>query len=186
MSRLSVNELTMSVTIYDELKYDDYLDRIVSDLKDSVKSDMGSDEKQDIEYQIQAKDMELKKKGNLNYIQYSFFCTFYSIYIILVLIIFKLISFLGVEDTGLKTEERHVAEHLAIFCEGYTYIIWHQEHILLLGRIPHHSAEAHSVMDTDHRIVVDFGFLLDVQCIQILVAQSVLPDIDLLEDVLFS
>ena len=37
MSRLSVNELTMSVTIYDELKYDDYLDRIVSDLKDSVK-----------------------------------------------------------------------------------------------------------------------------------------------------
>ena len=32
------------------------------DLKDSVKSDMGSDEKQDIEYQIQAKDMELKKQ----------------------------------------------------------------------------------------------------------------------------
>ncbi len=30
------------------------------DLKDSVKSSMGSDEKQDIEYQIQAKDMELK------------------------------------------------------------------------------------------------------------------------------
>lgn len=37
MSRLSVNELNMSITIYDELKYDDYLDRIVSDLKDSVK-----------------------------------------------------------------------------------------------------------------------------------------------------
>ena len=37
MSRLSVNELSMSITIYDELKYDDYLDRIVSDLKDSVK-----------------------------------------------------------------------------------------------------------------------------------------------------
>ena len=37
MSRLSVNELGMSITIYDELKYDDYLDRIVSDLKDSVK-----------------------------------------------------------------------------------------------------------------------------------------------------
>ena len=32
------------------------------DLKDSVKKDMGSDEKQDIEYQIQAKDMELKKQ----------------------------------------------------------------------------------------------------------------------------
>ena len=32
------------------------------DLKDSVKSDMGSDEKQDIEYQIQAKDMEIKKQ----------------------------------------------------------------------------------------------------------------------------
>ena len=32
------------------------------DLKDSVKSGMGSDEKQDIEYQIQAKDMELKKQ----------------------------------------------------------------------------------------------------------------------------
>ena len=31
-------------------------------LKDSVKKDMGSDEKQDIEYQIQAKDMELKKQ----------------------------------------------------------------------------------------------------------------------------
>jgi len=37
MGRLSVNELNMSITIYDELKYDDYLDRIVSDLKDSVK-----------------------------------------------------------------------------------------------------------------------------------------------------
>jgi hypothetical protein len=37
MSRLSVNELSMSITIYDELKYNDYLDRIVSDLKDSVK-----------------------------------------------------------------------------------------------------------------------------------------------------
>ena len=37
MSRLSVNELNMSITIYDELKYDDYLDRIVSDLKNSVK-----------------------------------------------------------------------------------------------------------------------------------------------------
>ena len=37
MSRLSVNELNMSITIYDEMKYDDYLDRIVSDLKDSVK-----------------------------------------------------------------------------------------------------------------------------------------------------
>lgn len=32
------------------------------DLKDSVKSSMGSDEKQDIEYQIQAKDMEIKKQ----------------------------------------------------------------------------------------------------------------------------
>ena len=32
------------------------------DLKDSVKSDMGSDEKQDIEYQIQAKDLEIKKQ----------------------------------------------------------------------------------------------------------------------------
>jgi len=32
------------------------------DLKDSVKSGMGSDEKQDIEYQIQAKDLELKKQ----------------------------------------------------------------------------------------------------------------------------
>ena len=32
------------------------------DLKDSVKKDMGSDEKQDIEYKIQAKDMELKKQ----------------------------------------------------------------------------------------------------------------------------
>ncbi len=32
------------------------------DLKDSVKKDMGSDEKQDIEYQIQAKDMEIKKQ----------------------------------------------------------------------------------------------------------------------------
>ena len=32
------------------------------DLKDSVKSGMGSDEKQDIEYQIQAKDLEIKKQ----------------------------------------------------------------------------------------------------------------------------
>ncbi|MBP3625233.1 MAG: hypothetical protein J6J05_05305, partial [Peptococcaceae bacterium] len=32
------------------------------DLKDSVKSDMGSDEKHDIEYQIQAKDLEIKKQ----------------------------------------------------------------------------------------------------------------------------
>ena len=32
------------------------------DLKDSVKSDMGSDEKQQIDYQIQAKDLELKKQ----------------------------------------------------------------------------------------------------------------------------
>ena len=32
------------------------------DLKDSVKSDMGSDEKQQIEYQIQAKDQELKRQ----------------------------------------------------------------------------------------------------------------------------
>jgi len=32
------------------------------DLKDSVKSGMGSDEKQDIEYKIQAKNMELKKQ----------------------------------------------------------------------------------------------------------------------------
>ena len=32
------------------------------DLKDSVKSDMGSDEKQQIEYQIQAKNQELKKQ----------------------------------------------------------------------------------------------------------------------------
>lgn len=32
------------------------------DLKDSVKSDMGSDEKQQIEYQIQAKNMELTKQ----------------------------------------------------------------------------------------------------------------------------
>jgi outer membrane protein TolC len=32
------------------------------DLKDSVKSDMGSDEKQQIEYQIQAKNQELTKQ----------------------------------------------------------------------------------------------------------------------------
>ena len=32
------------------------------DLKDSVTSSMGSDEKQDIEYQVQAKDMEIKKQ----------------------------------------------------------------------------------------------------------------------------
>lgn len=37
MSRLSVNELEMSINVCDQLTYDDYLDRIVNDLKDATK-----------------------------------------------------------------------------------------------------------------------------------------------------
>ena len=77
------------------------------------------------------------------------------------------VSFPGIENAGLESEVRHIAEHFSVSGIDYTEIHRHEQGFLPHAGIPHHLAEAHAILDTYHAVVVNDYLLLEVYSIQV-------------------